>query len=68
MNKIVIGESSGKDVRIDLDVLLSTRLLLTADSGGGKTFSEPVGRLRSLGIIDYPRQGMVKAADWLFVA
>ena len=39
MSKIVIGESSGKYVRIDLDVLLSTRLLLTADSGGGKTFA-----------------------------
>ncbi len=39
MSKIVIGESGGKDVRIDLDLLLSTRLLLTADSGGGKTFA-----------------------------
>lgn len=39
MSKIVIGEASGKNVSIDLDLLLSTRMLLTADSGGGKTFA-----------------------------
>jgi hypothetical protein len=39
MNSIVIGKSEGKKVSLDLDVLLSTRLLLTADSGGGKTFA-----------------------------
>jgi hypothetical protein len=39
MTKIVIGKSEGKNVSIDLDVLLTTRLLLTADSGGGKTFA-----------------------------
>jgi hypothetical protein len=39
MSQIVIGKSEGKNVSIDLDVLLTTRLLLTADSGGGKTFA-----------------------------
>jgi hypothetical protein len=33
-------------------------------SGG---FSEPIGRLRSLGIIDYPNSGFVRAADWLYL-
>src|SRR5581483_5642549 len=33
-------------------------------SGG---FSEPLGRLRSLGIADYPQKGTVKVADWLFI-
>jgi len=39
MSKIVIGEANGKNVSLDIDLLLSTRLLLTADSGGGKTFA-----------------------------
>ena len=33
-------------------------------SGG---FSEPIGRLRELGIVDYPMPGQVKSADWLFL-
>ena len=33
-------------------------------SGG---FSEPVGRLRSLGIAVYPEKNAVRAADWLFL-
>jgi len=37
--KIVIGKSGGHNVSIDLNVLLTTRALLTADSGGGKTFA-----------------------------
>jgi len=37
--KIVIGKSGGKNVTLDLEVLLATRALLTADSGGGKTFA-----------------------------
>jgi Mn-dependent DtxR family transcriptional regulator len=39
MSKIVIGETAKHKVKIDLDILLSTRMLLTADSGGGKTFA-----------------------------
>ncbi|MGC2234279.1 MAG: type IV secretory system conjugative DNA transfer family protein [Candidatus Acidiferrum sp.] len=39
MAQIIIGKSGGKNVHIDLDVLLTTRLLLTADSGGGKTYA-----------------------------
>lgn len=38
MSKIVIGECDGKDVRIDLDVLLRTRMLLQANSGKGKSW------------------------------
>jgi uncharacterized protein len=33
-------------------------------SGG---FSEPVGRLRSLGIIQYPERNAVRCSDWLFL-
>jgi hypothetical protein len=39
LSKIVIGKASGHNVSIDLDVLLTTRALLTADSGGGKTYA-----------------------------
>lgn len=45
---------------------LGQRLGYTNPRSGG--FSEPVGRLRSLGIIEYPQQGQVKASDWLFIA
>lgn len=38
MSKIVIGDSSGKDLRMDLDVLLRTRLLIQANSGKGKSW------------------------------
>ena len=37
MSKVVLGTAEGKAVHLDLDVLLTTRLLVTADSGGGKT-------------------------------
>lgn len=33
----------------------------------GGAFGNPVGALRTKGLLDYPRQGVVKAADWLFV-
>jgi hypothetical protein len=39
VSSIVIGKCHGKNVTIDLDVLLTTRALLTADSGGGKTYA-----------------------------
>ena len=39
MNGIVIGKSDKHNVTLDLDVLLTTRMLLTADSGGGKTWA-----------------------------
>lgn len=38
MSKIVIGKSSGQSVYLDLDVLLRTRLLIQANSGGGKSW------------------------------
>ena len=38
MSGIVIGQSSGKNVSIDRKVLMTTRLLITSDSGGGKTW------------------------------
>lgn len=44
---------------------LAQRLGYTNIRSGG--FSEPIGRLRSLGIIEYPRQGTVKAVSWLWL-
>lgn len=38
MSKIIIGTSGGKNVAIDIEILLPSRLLLTADSGGGKSY------------------------------
>src|SRR5581483_633189 len=38
LSKIVIGQHAGKDVRIDLDTLLRTRMLIQANSGKGKSF------------------------------
>jgi signal transduction histidine kinase len=38
MSKIVIGKADGKNAAFDLDVLLPSRLLITADSGGGKSW------------------------------
>lgn len=34
----------------------------------GGAFGNPIGALRTKGLLDYPRQGVVKAADWLFAA
>ena len=33
----------------------------------GGAFGNPIGALRTKGLLDYPRQGVVKAADWLFI-
>ncbi len=33
----------------------------------GGAFGNPIGALRTKGLLDYPRQGMVKAAEWLFL-
>lgn len=33
----------------------------------GGAFGNPIGALRTKGLLDYPRQGMVRAADWLFI-
>lgn len=38
MSNIVIGKVGTHNVSLDLRVLLETRMLVTADSGGGKTF------------------------------
>jgi hypothetical protein len=38
MSRIIIGKSGGHNVGFDLDVLLPSRLLITADSGGGKSW------------------------------
>lgn len=37
MTKIIIGKVGSKEIGLDLNTLLTTRLLVTADSGGGKT-------------------------------
>lgn len=39
MKRILLGKSAGKNVYIDLDVLLATRLLVQANSGGGKSYT-----------------------------
>lgn len=33
----------------------------------GGAFGNPIGALRTKGLLDYPRPGFVKAADWLFL-
>lgn len=33
----------------------------------GGAFGNPIGKLRTKGLLDYPKQGVVKAADWLFL-
>jgi hypothetical protein len=33
----------------------------------GGAFGNPIGALRSKGLLDYPRQGIVRASDWLFI-
>jgi hypothetical protein len=38
MSKVIIGSAGGKNIGFDLDVLLPTRGLITADSGGGKSW------------------------------
>jgi uncharacterized protein len=34
---------------------------------GGGAFNNPRGRLRTLGLVEYPQKGMVRAADLLFI-
>lgn len=36
--KIILGKSSSKNIELDLDILLRTRLLVQANSGGGKSW------------------------------
>ena len=43
---------------------LASRSGYTAGGGG---FNNPRGRLRSLGLVDYPERGTVRAADLLFI-
>lgn len=38
MSKVIIGTAGGKAIGFDLDLLLPERLLITADSGGGKSY------------------------------
>lgn len=38
MSKIVIGESEGKSLKLDIDLLIPSRLLIQANSGGGKSW------------------------------
>ena len=39
MSKIIIGTRDGAPAVIDLDLLLATRLLIQAGSGGGKSWA-----------------------------
>jgi len=38
MSKITIGDAAGKPLKIDLDLLIPSRLLIQANSGGGKSW------------------------------
>jgi hypothetical protein len=38
VSRIIIGKSGKRNIGFDLDVLLPSRLLITADSGGGKSW------------------------------
>lgn len=38
MSKILIGESDGKPLKLDVNLLLTSRLLIQANSGGGKSY------------------------------
>ena len=38
MSKIIIGDAGGKPLKIDLDLLIPSRLLIQANSGGGKSW------------------------------
>lgn len=38
MSQIVLGKSDGKDIRLNLNVLLRTHLLIWASTGGGKSW------------------------------
>jgi DNA helicase HerA-like ATPase len=38
MSQIVLGKCGAKNVTLDLDILLRTRLLIQANSGGGKSW------------------------------
>ena len=48
---------TGAGVHVDLEKLVQSRALLQANSGA----------LRSLGLIEYPQQGFVRASDLLFL-
>jgi hypothetical protein len=39
VSKIILGTHDGKDIGFDLEVLLRTRLLIQANSGGGKSWA-----------------------------
>lgn len=39
MAKVIFGKSEGKDISFDLEALLPTRLLIQANSGGGKSYA-----------------------------
>ena len=70
------GTCSGPEQRI-LRALIDTagqdeldKPTLAAKAGyspDGGAFTNPLGALRTKGLLDYPRQGVVRAADWLFV-
>ncbi len=61
MSKIVLGKYADRDAKLDLDTLLRTRMLIQANSGN------PRGRLRTLGLVEYPQKGQVRAAELLFI-
>jgi hypothetical protein len=49
--RMIIGtDNSGRDVRIQLDRLVESRMLVQANSGA---YNNPRGRLRSLGLIEW---------------
>lgn len=74
LHQMVLGRLDGPERRIlepllaaypdDMDVVELAEAAGYAQGGGA--FNNPRGRLRTLGLIDYPRQGRVVACDVLF--
>lgn len=60
MKACTLGKAGRSAVTLDVARLIETRLLIQANSGGGKS-------LRSLGLIDYPQSGQVVACAVLFL-
>ena len=63
MSQILIGKAGGTNVGFDVSLLLATRLLITADSGGGKSWLARVLFEQAYGKI----QTIIIGMRWLWV-
>ena len=67
MSNLVIGDTAdGKSLKLDVDLLIPSRLLIQANSGGvrARGFEENLRFLRSNELITVNR-GAAKRADWI---